>query len=210
METSVRTLTTFAAIGTTAAALMLMPAGVAVGAPASVTADHSSSVTLTDAQRSAVISARRTYIQSATQIAKAFRSSVGSAMDAARAQVEGQALDVALAKDAYRIAVWSGGDVAGTKAAWESAQAAYSSAWSAAKSGVQGQVDAAKAKATSDLDAAKSAYSAAIAAAFVGQTVPSALQRPPGSWSKGGWDMGGKGFGMSGMDGSSDRGRWRG
>ena len=196
METSMRPLLRLAAAGTTALALALAPAAVATAAPASVAADDKprETVSLTTEQRTAVIAARKAYIASATAAKRAYRSAVDAAMAKARAQVEGQALAVEQAKDAYRVTAWSGGDTAAAKAELEAALTAYRTAWSAAKDAVKGDIDAATTTAKNALASAKSTYEAALATAFGGAgNVPSALLNPPGGWGKGMHDRPGMG-----------------
>lgn len=159
-------------------------------------------LTLTTAQVTAVTAARADYLKAAWQAKTTYRTEVVKARDSMDASLQAPRLNVLLAKDAYEVAVRYGGDVTGTKAALETAIAAYRSAYTSALNTARTATDAAKLALRAALNNARSTYVAAITAAFVGTTVPPSLLNPPGprmGWFQdhGGWKGLFKEFGIS-------------
>lgn len=158
-------------------------------------------VLLTSAQVTAVTAARADYLKAAWQAKITYRADVTQARDAMDTVLLSPRLNVLLAKDAYEVAVRYGGDVAGTKAALDTALSAYRSAYASALATAKTATDAARATLRTALDTAKAKYTAAITAAFAGTGVPPSLLNPPGSrmgWFKDhdGWRGLSKEFGV--------------
>lgn len=142
-------------------------------------------VPLTSAQVTAVTAARADYLKAAWQAKITYRADVTKARDAMDTALQSPRLNVLLAKDAYEVAVRYGGDVAGTKAALDTAVASYRSAYTSALATARTATDSARAALRTALDAAKAKYVAAITASFPGTSVPRGLLNPPGP--KMGW-----------------------
>lgn len=164
-------------------------------------ADDDVIVPLTAAQVTAVTAARADYLKAAWQAKITYRADVTKARDAMDTVLLSPRLNVLLAKDAYEVAVRYGGDVAGSKAALDTALSAYRSAYTSALATARTATDAARATLRTALDTAKAKYTAAITAVFAGTSVPPSLLNPPGSrrgWFKDhdGWRGLSKEFGI--------------
>jgi hypothetical protein len=137
--------------------------------------------TATPTQKAAVNTARQTYLGSAWDIKVALRKQTASIAAELATALDGPGRTLALAKDAWTFAEQTGGDTAGTKAAYDAAKAAYSAAAQAAKATAQPQYDSAKQQARSSLDTAAGAYRSTVTAAFpAGTVIPPSVLNPPG------------------------------
>lgn len=177
------------AVAVAALALLVTPVGAASADDKESSGRDGATVSITADQRTAVISARTTYIQTAFSIRKAYRAAVQPVLTGIDDSVTAQRLAVEVARDAYRVAVYTGGDTGAAKTAYENAVNAYKAALNAARDAAKAQLDAAKQKAIADTEAARAAYTTAVTAVFGSSAaVPRGLAKPP----RAGW-LSGKG-----------------
>lgn len=153
--------------------------------------------TATPAQKAAVGAARQAYLTTAWGIGNDLKKQIADLRASTEATLNPLSLKLLLAGDALLFAKATGGDVAGTQAAYDAAKSAYKAAADKARTDAQPAIDKARSDAKTKLDAAKALYTSTVTGAFPqGTAIPQSVLTPPGT-------RGGSSHGRMGMMGSS-------